>query len=220
MGYLQEFEGICGHAWLDRQICCDDEGRIAKAWSLVFIRSVGLSVCPRNFVLLREQLFRRLCLLFFLSSKPRCRCVLLLCPVFIFSSFFFFLPFLLQKSFPLLLAWVWKHLCTFLASSSDLLWWWRKLCKSSIVSVQSFGLSVCLFMSWNFLYVFVVCCVLVVDGSCTSVFCSLFTLQFKTSGKKYCGVALVMTYDSKASGFFLDLLSSCVCVCVCFLGSW
>jgi hypothetical protein len=49
---------------------------------------------------------------------------------------------LLQKSFPLLLAWVWKHLCTFLASSSDLLWWWRKLCKSSIVSVQSFGLSV------------------------------------------------------------------------------
>jgi hypothetical protein len=30
-GYLQEFESICGHAWLDRQICCDDEGRIAKA---------------------------------------------------------------------------------------------------------------------------------------------------------------------------------------------
>lgn len=91
----------------------------------------------------------------------------------------------------------------------------RKLdCERSIF--RSVGLSVCLFMSWNFLYVFVVCCVLVVDGSCTSVFCSLFTLQFKTSGKKYCGVALVMTYDSKASGFFLDLLSSCVCVCVFF----
>jgi hypothetical protein len=30
-GYLQEFESICGHAWLDRQICCDDDGRIAKA---------------------------------------------------------------------------------------------------------------------------------------------------------------------------------------------
>ncbi len=30
-GYLQEFESISGHAWLDRQICCDDEGRIAKA---------------------------------------------------------------------------------------------------------------------------------------------------------------------------------------------
>jgi hypothetical protein len=61
--------------------------------------------------------------------------------------------------------------------------------------------------------VFAVCCVLVVDGSCTSVFCSFFTLQLKTNGKKYSGVALVMTCDSKASGFFLDLLSYCVCVC-------
>jgi hypothetical protein len=31
LGYLQEFESICGHAWFDRQICCGDEGRIAKA---------------------------------------------------------------------------------------------------------------------------------------------------------------------------------------------